>query len=314
MEKYYSVPVAVIVFNRVVLAEKMLNCLEKIKPRQLFVISDGARKEIPGEQEKVSEVRALFDQPSGECEVHREYANENMGCDHRVPSGISWIFEYVDSAVILEDDCIPSTDFFNYAEEMLKKYQNDPKVMMIAGSNLMKKYDIADSCCFTARTYTWGWATWKRAWEHYCGDESEWKRILKDGTFSKIYSLRTRYYVKKEFGYYMKRNRCPWDYLWWISCMGAGGLCAVPKVNLITNVGFGVGATHTQNKGDYEGEVFPLDFPLQYPEQVRRDRKFDRYDAGLNPPWKIIRGIRKIVKCCNTCKLKAKMINYISGV
>lgn len=108
MKKSYSVPVVVIVFNRVKLAEKMLNCLKKIEPQILFVISDGARKDVAGEQEKVAQVRALFDRISWDCKVYREYADENMGCDSRVPTGISRAFAYVDRAVILEDDCIPS--------------------------------------------------------------------------------------------------------------------------------------------------------------------------------------------------------------
>lgn len=296
MKKSYSVPVVVIVFNRVKLAEKMLNCLKKIEPQILFVISDGARKDVAGEQEKVAQVRALFDRISWDCKVYREYADENMGCDSRVPTGISRAFAYVDRAVILEDDCIPSMDFFRYAEEMLKKYQDCPEVMMISGSNLLKKYEIPYSCCFTARTYTWGWATWKRAWDHYCEEEAEWNRIQRDGTLSGIYPLRTRYYVKKELNYYIKRGGCPWDYRWWISCMGAGGLCAVPRVNLITNEGFGEDATHTQEKGNYTGITCPMDFPLILPEKVERDRAFDRYDSGLNPPWKIVRAYHKLFR------------------
>lgn len=296
MGKQYTIPIVVIVFNRIRLAEKMLKCLEEVKPKTLFVISDGARKDVPGEQETVGQVRGLFDRLSWNCDVHREFAVENMGCDVRVPTGISRVFEQVDRAVILEDDCIPSVDFFYYAEAMLKRYEDDPRVMMIAGSNMMKTYDIPACCCFTARTYTWGWATWRRAWDHYCGDGTEWERIQREGIFAQTYTPRVRYYVKKELNYYMERGKCPWDYLWWISCMGAGGLCAVPKVNLIANEGFGEDATHTKERGAYEGCVYPMDFPLQFPEKVERDYKFDRYDSGLNPPWIFVRGIRKLAR------------------
>lgn len=294
MDDQYKVPVAIIVFNRVGLAEKMLRCLEKVRPEKLFVISDGARADRPGEKEKVEQVRALFDHVSWPCEICRNYADQNMGCDYRVPSGIDWVFGQVDRAIILEDDCIPSLQFFEYAEDMLEKYESEETVMMVSGSNHMQKYDIESCCCFTARVYTWGWATWKRAWQHYCDDATEWERIQSDGTLEKIYPMRARYYVKKELNYYFQRGKCPWDYLWWISCMGRGGLCAVPKVNLITNEGFGEDATHTQNQGDYKGETFPLEFPLKYPEKVERDRNFDKYDRGLNPPWKIVRAYRKI--------------------
>jgi hypothetical protein len=102
--------------------------------------------------------------------------------------------------------------------------------------------------------------------------------------------------VKKELNYYFKRGKCPWDYLWWISCMGVGGLCAVPCVNLVTNEGFGEDATHTVDKGDYSGETFEMKFPLHFPESVERDRKIDRFDRGLNPAWKIVRAYRKILR------------------
>ncbi len=296
MSDQYKVPIAIIIFNRFELAEKMLKCLEQIRPQKLFVISDGARADRPGEKEKVDCVRGLFENVSWPCEIYRNYAEQNMGCDYRVPSGIDWVFEQVEQAIILEDDCIPSLQFFEYAEQMLDKYADDSRVMMISGSNHMQKYDIDACCCFTARVYTWGWATWRRAWKYYCDDETEWERIQKDGTLAKTYPARSRYYLKKELNYYFDRGKCPWDYLWWISCMGKGGLCAVPKVNLITNEGFGEDATHTQNQGDYKGETFPIEFPLKYPDKVERDRNFDKYDRGLNPPWLIVRGIRKLEK------------------
>lgn len=296
MQEQYAVPVVVVVFNRVSMAEKMMVELKKIQPSKLFVISDGARKNVPGESERVEQVRSIFKKLSWPCEVFRNYADENMGCDLRVPSGLDWVFQYVDRAVILEDDCIPAEQFFIFAENMLEKYQNDLRVMMIAGSNMAPAYPIVDCCSFTARTYTWGWATWKRAWDHYCPDDSEWKRIIQQGIFRETYGVRTRYYVRKELEYYLKRGQCPWDYLWWISCMGARGLCAVPKVNLIKNEGFGEEATHTREKGSYSGEVGVMEFPLQYPEYVKRDYGFDRYDSGLNPPWKVTRLCHKIKK------------------
>ncbi len=294
MDEQYQIPVAVIVFNRIELAKKLLHCLEKVKPRKLFVISDGARAGRLEEAEKTAAVRYLFEKVSWPCEVQRNYAEKNMGCDVRIPTGLNWVFEQVEEAVILEDDCIPSMQFFAYAEQMLARYREDSKVMMIAGSNHVQRYKVPASCFFTARVYTWGWATWRRAWERYCDDRTVWDQIQRDGTFAKVYPLRTRYYVKKELNYYFARGKCPWDYLWWISCMGVGGLCAVPKVNLITNEGFGEDATHTQNRGDYQGDVFPLEFPLTYPDTVERDFKYDRYDRGLNPLPKFIRAYRKL--------------------
>lgn len=306
MERKYSVPVVVIVFNRKTLAEKLLKILEKIRPCRLFVIADGARPNVDGENVRVEEVRQLFENVPWPCEIFRNFSEENMGCDERIPAGLDWVFQYVDRAVILEDDCIPSEQFFQYAEDMLDQYDDDPNVMMIAGSNMMPDYRIYDCCCFSARTYTWGWATWKRAWNYYCSSKTEWERIQRDGTLAGIYPRRTRYYVKKELNYYFDKGQCPWDYLWWISCMGQNGLCAVPQVNLISNQGFGEDATHTKNRGNYSGKTFSLQFPLQYPQRVVRDRRIDRFDAGLNPPWKIVRGYRKLIRIWNKVLMQRK--------
>lgn len=301
MKKQYKVPVVLIVFKRVRLAEKMLKCLENIQPEKLFVVSDGARERVPGEKEAVDRVRELFEQVSWPCEIYRDYAEKNMGCDARVPSGINWAFEYVDEAVILEDDCIPTKDFFVYAEEMLEKYKEDPRVMMIAGSNCMQGYPVKDCCCFSARTYTWGWATWKRAWKDYCNDGSAWEEIQRNGTFEKTYPRRMRHFVKKELDFYYEQQKMPWDYKWWISCMKQEGLCAVPAVNLISNEGFGEDATHTQDAGAYDGQTYALAFPLKFPQTVKRDRKIDKYDKGLNRPWlpaRIARRMKRIIVKC----------------
>jgi hypothetical protein len=294
MEKQYTVPVAIFVFKRAALAEKMLQRLEQIRPEKLFVISDGAREDVEGEQELVEKVRALFDKVSWTCEIYRNYAEENMGCDVRVPSGISWVFEHVEQAIILEDDCIPTGDFFSYAEAMLQKYKDNPSVMMIAGSNYMQGYKIPDCCCFSARVYTWGWATWKRAWNYYNENKELWKEIKEDGTLARTYPPRIRHFVKKELDHYYEKGQCPWDYLWWVSCMKAEGLCAVPNVNLISNEGFGEGATHTQDPGAYDGRTYQMQFPLQFPETVKRDRKIDHYDWEINRPLLITRIIRRI--------------------
>lgn len=296
MEKQYEVPVALIVFKRVELAKKMLACLETIRPRQLFVISDGAREEVPGEREQVEAVRALFENVSWPCEIYRNFAGENMGCDARVPSGIDWVFEQVDRAVILEDDCIPTEDFFRFARETLDRYADHPEVMMVAGSNYMQGYEMENCCCFSARVYTWGWATWRRAWKYYSEDTSLWEEIKRDGTLARIYPYRIRHFVTRELDHYYAKGKCPWDYLWWVSCMRRQGLCAVPKVNLISNEGFGEGATHTQDPGAYDNRTYALSYPLKYPEKVERDRKIDKYDWEINRPWLITRLYRKLMR------------------
>jgi hypothetical protein len=59
----------------------------------------------------------------------------NLGCRKRIQTGLSWSFDLVEQAIILEDDCIPSSSFFPFCEELLQKYRDDKRVGLIGGAN-----------------------------------------------------------------------------------------------------------------------------------------------------------------------------------
>jgi len=42
----------------------------------------------------------------------------------RVSSGIDWVFEQVEEAIILEDDCLPDPSFFRFCQEMLERFSS----------------------------------------------------------------------------------------------------------------------------------------------------------------------------------------------
>jgi hypothetical protein len=69
-----------------------------------------------------------------------------------------------------------------------------------------------------------------------------------------------------------------WDYQWNFALQLHGGVAVVPAVNLVRNIGFGPGATHTVSSRDARGDnpVLPMPFPLRHPPAVVRDRKADR--------------------------------------
>src|SRR5687768_12340821 len=112
--------VAFIVFNRPECTATVFERIKAAKPPLLLIIADGPRHEKIGEAEKCRRVREVIE--SGvdwPCEIRRNCAVSNLGCRNRVASGIDWVFEQVDEAIILEDDCLPHPDFFTYCQELL---------------------------------------------------------------------------------------------------------------------------------------------------------------------------------------------------
>ncbi len=50
-------------------------------------------------------------------------------------SGLDWVFSQVESAIILEDDCLPQPSFFTFCEKMLARYSGDSRIGMVRGNN-----------------------------------------------------------------------------------------------------------------------------------------------------------------------------------
>ena len=79
-----------------------------------------------------------------------------------------------------------------------------------------------------------------------------------------------------------------WDYQWVYACWAQNGLSIVPKVNMVSNLGFGhAEATNTTN-GDNESanlSVEPMSFPLHHPQFMIRNREFDLFiDTNWRSP------------------------------
>jgi hypothetical protein len=297
-------PVVLIIYKRPETTARVLAEIAKAKPVKLMVIADGPRSGIPGEEEKIAAARAVIDLVDWRCEVVKNYADVNLGCGIRPASGLSWVFDNVDEAIILEDDCLPHPTFFRYCEELLEKYRHDTRVMTISGNNfLFGKRHNSDSYYFSRYHHTWGWASWKRAWQYYDYDMSAWPQIKSANLLKKILIRRNAVnYWDQIFQsvYDRKYNTC-WDYQWLFSCWVNSGLCIIPNDNLVTNIGFGPNATHTKTEGSLTGlPLVPMKFPLRHPTFFVQDVDADTYTFEnhfcIPLPNRILQYISKRVK------------------
>ena len=161
-------PVVLIIFNRPKLTEVVFQAIREAKPPKLFLVADGPRPNRPDDIPRCAAARKVVEKVDWDCEVLRNYADENMGCGCRPASGITWVFSQVEEAIILEDDCVPSPSFFPFCQELLDRYRTDERVMHIGGMNWQSGHRRSPfSYFFSKYPQCWGWATWRRAWAHY---------------------------------------------------------------------------------------------------------------------------------------------------
>lgn len=162
----YSTPILLITFNRPEHVKKLLCEIRKLKPSILYIFQDGPREIHEKDKLKVQAVRQVINQEiDWQCDLKLNYQKTNLGCGKGPFVAISWFFEYEKYGVILEDDIVPHQLFFKYMDELLKKYENDNDIGIIAGHNLNRRYSRNSSYYFTFETEgTLGWGTWKRTW------------------------------------------------------------------------------------------------------------------------------------------------------
>lgn len=277
----FGVPVALFNFNRPQMTRQVFEVVRQIKPRRLLLVADGPRASRPEDVRLCAEVRAIFDDINWDCEVSRNFTDTNMGSFKRNSTGLNWVFDTVEEAIILEDDCVPSLSFFPYCEELLEKYRDDPRVSVISGNNFgpTRYCRNSDSYYFSAYTFNWGWASWRRTWKAIDISMSWWEPELGKEL---LYSMLPK---NNEWKYWYElferirhgKQKNSWDSQMLLTSLRYSQCCAIPRVNLVSNIGFGADATNCiyedsplQNlpRGD-------LRYPLIHPREVRRSIKID---------------------------------------
>jgi hypothetical protein len=239
--------------------------------------ADGPRAGRPGEAELCNEVRSIAGAVDWPCQLHTLFREKNLGCRAGVSSGIEWFFSHEEEGIIVEDDVLPESTFFDFCDEMLERYRQDDRVAMITGSNLVSKEFVAEhSYFFTYYCNIWGWATWRRVWKHYDVAMAEWPAWRDAGGLGKM-SAGNRLFEPHwrpilDFVHAGKIDT--WDYQWTFTCWRLGGMTILPAFNQTRNLGFGAGATHTTAGAPefvLDSRARPLEFPLTHPSAVELD-------------------------------------------
>lgn len=280
-----SSPVLFLVFNRPDTTRRVFEAIRAARPPRLYVAADGPRDSRAGEDQRCAQVRDIATAVDWPCEVKTLFREQNLGCKRAVSSGIDWFFREEPEGIILEDDCLPDPSFFAYCDELLTRYRADPSVMMISGDNFVSAaWMPAESYYFSRYTHIWGWASWRRAWQHYDVSLVKWQRgNLNDPLLRKLFpnSTSARRHWAHIFDAVAGGLIDTWDYQWNHACWSQGGLVCIPRTNLISNIGFGKDATHTTSPESKMANlpVQALGFPLRHPTAIAWSEKADRWTS-----------------------------------
>ena len=276
-------PVLFMVFNRPEPSARVFEAIARAKPSKLLVLADGPREGRSGEREQCEAVRRIVDRVDWDCEVLRNYSDVNLGCGRRVSSGLEWAFEECPELIILEDDTVPHPSFFRFCEEMLARYRDDERVMHISGNQLRSEQlrDVEHSYYFSQYDHIWGWATWRRAFRHYDFEMKHWPTLRETSWLADLFDDEpSALWWRSYLDVVHKADRSlydSWDAQWAYTLWVQHGLSVTPTVNMVTNIGWGADATHTNSSDNPLGQL-PLEemtFPLAHPSHMVVNREAD---------------------------------------
>jgi hypothetical protein len=205
----------------------------------------------------------------------------NLGSYLSVSRGLDWVFEKAGETIVLEDDTVPDPSFFRFMAEVLEKHRNDPKVGAVCGNNYDDPGDWPGNASyrFTRYHHSWGWGTWKRAWQYFDREEKLLAEVPKLRKENRMKLSRKEWaYWERCFQRTYARKLDAWDYRWTLSLWKQQMICIIPRANLVQNIGFDAQATHTVER-DFAGlemhAVTPADFPLVSPREAQFDGSLD---------------------------------------
>ncbi len=310
-----NTPILFLLFNRPDKAKIVFERIKEAQPNKLFIAADGPRSGKEGEANLCEKTRkVVLDAIDWPCEVHTLLRNKNLGCKLAVSSAIDWFFKHVEEGIILEDDCLPDPSFFQFCSTLLERYRDDEKVMMISGCNLHSEKNPESSYYFSRYGHIWGWATWRKAWQHYDITMKNWSEYKASGRMEAFLSKSALKKRTAIFNGCLSENISTWDMQWTFTRWNQNGISVVPSTNLILNIG-SVGIHMKPYDPCLSVQLTSLPFPLSHPENKNINTESDHrheQSIGRNPFQVLALIFKYLIRCCRQKKNILQEIRLIA--
>lgn len=241
MKKKSETPIIYFVYNRPDLTKITFNFIKFVKPKVLFLISDGP-KNITDFQ-NIKQVRSIISNINWDCKVYKRLRKKNFGNKKSVEDGVGWLFSKYDKMIYMEDDTLLCKDFIRFAEENLERYKNNNNISIISSQFEFSKYIKKNSSYFFSNLVRLqGFATWKRVWQLYEKDITKiwYDNIFKIKTINKFNNFLHYIYFSLIFNWMSIRALDVWDNCFYCSLickLEKQPLAIIPLKNLCKNIG-----------------------------------------------------------------------------
>lgn len=262
------------VYDRPEHTRAVLESVKENRPAKLYVFTDGPKEELmsPAIEETRRLIRAIDWCPTEIVEHSR-----NLGMVGNLTFGIDHMLKHHDAVIVLEDDCVWRPDSYMFMLRCLDFYKDDQRVFHVNGYQLPipldgpKPWDVY----FSPLAMSWGWGTWKRAWEYFRLEVDDAKEYFQTPASRRLLD------VVPDFGWRIKSQLegrvNSWTYRWNFIINKNEGLCVSPYRSFVRNIGWDGRGVHCGRSKRYDVPLEDWQRPaITSPEQVRLPRELVR--------------------------------------
>lgn len=294
-------PVLLFVYNRPEHVRRTIEALKKntlASESHLYIYSDGASDATC--QKAVDEVRQYVNGISGFKSVTVIVRDENWGLARNIIDGVTTQINRYGEVIVLEDDLITAPYFLQFMNDALECYKDEPRVGHIQGCDFTQDPSLPDTFLIKW-TGSWGWATWKRAWQYFNPDGKVLLAELERRKLTYRFDFNGKYGYTRMLRRQTEGKNNSWAIRWNASLFLKDILSLNVGKSLIQNEGFDGSGTNCGGGGLYASTLHMQRLPVERIMPIEENEKarnaYVRYYARTNSFMaKAIRRIKRTLK------------------
>lgn len=300
-----NAPIAIFVYNRPEHTVRLLNSLKDnslTHNSHVRIYCDGAKKTDHEKSVELTRQAVKKHAPEGTKFVIRD---KNMGLANSIITGVTELCDEYGTAIILEDDLILSKYALSYLNKALDKYKDNEQVMHVSAYMYPVKAKLPETFFYTEAT-CWGWATWKRAWDHFDKDANSLIEYIESKELIKRFNIDGSMYFYQMLRKQRDGKLDSWAIRWYASMFKHDGLALHPAKSLVLNEGFDGSGVHCNIDKRFKVKLANEDvnvFPDEIAESISARKAMVQYRKGhtsLNSRFKtrVNKAITKVKQYC----------------
>lgn len=238
-------PLALFIYNRPHHIKRTLSSLcqcHGFQDRPVYVFCDGPKTEV--QREGVAAARGIAREMLGATASYHE-APANKGLARSIIDGVDTVTREHGRVIVVEDDLELAPGFLAFMDGALDAYAEASNVMQVSGHVFdVPEFYQRETAVLLPITTTWGWATWRRAWDRFDEGASAARRVLDTPTERKAFNLGGVYDYATMLVDQLAGRRDSWGVRFYLSVFEHDGLGVFPPTTLVRNSGFDGSGSH----------------------------------------------------------------------